>query len=157
DRIYSNTIATIPAGKTRYGLMLREDGIVFDDGTVARLGAGHFLLSTTTAHADEVLRHIVYCHQVIWPELDVQVTAVTEQWAQIAVAGPRARELLRRIVDAPFDLSNEAFPFLACASPTVCGGTPARLFRISFSGELGYELAVPARYGDALMRRLLEE
>jgi methylglutamate dehydrogenase subunit C len=156
DRIYSNSISTIAQGKTRYGLMLREDGIVFDDGTVARLGPEHFLISTTTAHADEVLRHIEFCHQVLWPRLEVQITSVTEQWAQIAVAGPRSRELLKQIVDAPFDLSNERFGFMSAAPLTVCSGTPARLFRISFSGELAYELAVPARYGEALMRRLVQ-
>jgi sarcosine oxidase subunit alpha len=150
DRVYCNPIASLPVGKARYGLMLREDGIVMDDGTVSRLAPEHFVLSTTSAGAEHVMRHLEFCHQVLWPALDVQMVAVTEQWAQYAVAGPRARQTLERIVDPGHDLSNEALPFLGVASLTVGGGIPARLFRISFSGELGYELAVPARHGEAI-------
>ncbi len=157
DFVYANRISTLPVGRARYGLMLREDGLLFDDGTVSRLGSEHFLLSTTTLHAEAVLRHLEYCHQVLSPRLDVRITPVTDQWAQLAIAGPRARELLNRIVDSRCDVSNAAFPFLAAADVTICGGVTARLFRISFSGELAYELAVPARYGEALLRRLLEQ
>ncbi len=89
-------------------------------------------------------------------ELDVQMVSVSEQWAQYAVAGPRARDVLRKIVDPQHDLSNEAFPFLGAAEITVGGGIPARLFRISFSGELAYEIAVPAGYGDAAWRAILQ-
>ena len=87
--------------------------------------------------------------------MDVHLISATEQWAQFAIAGPDSRRLLEQIVDAPFDISNDAFPFMACSELTVCSGTPARLFRISFSGELAYELAVPARYGHALIERLM--
>ncbi len=156
DRIYCNTISTLAVGRTRYGLMLREDGFVADDGTAARLAPDRFVVSTTTANAAEVMRHMEFCRQCLWPDLDVQLVSATDAWAQFAVAGPRSRDLMRRIVDPGQDLSNEAFPFMACAELTVCGGTRARLFRISFSGELGYEIAVPARYGDALVRRLME-
>jgi sarcosine oxidase subunit alpha len=154
DRIYANVIATLPVGKARYGIMLREDGIVFDDGTVARLAPGHFVLSTTTAHAIKVLQHLEHARQVLWPELDVQLAPVTEQWAQFAVAGPRARALLERLLGSALEVSNAVFPYLACAE-FHWQGRPARLFRISFSGELAYELAVPARWGDATVRAIM--
>jgi glycine cleavage system aminomethyltransferase T len=146
----------LAVGKTRYGLMLREDGIAMDDGTTARLAEDHFVATTTTANAVSVFRHMEFARQCLWPNLDVQLISTTEAWAQYAVAGPNARRLLQKIVDPEFDLSNEAFPFMACANITVCGGLRARLFRISFSGELAYELAVPTRYGDAMIRRLMQ-
>lgn len=155
DRVYANTFGTLAVGKCRYGLMLREDGIVMDDGTAARLGDQHFLMTTTTANAAAVLQHLEFCHQCLWAEMDVQLVPVTEQWAQFAIAGPHSRRLLETIVEPAFDLSNESVPFMGCCSVTVCGGTPARLFRISFSGELAYEIAVPARFGDALIRTLM--
>ncbi|MEM1128954.1 MAG: sarcosine oxidase subunit alpha family protein [Pseudomonadota bacterium] len=155
NRIYCNGMATLKVGRTRYGLMLREDGHAFDDGTCARLGEDHYVVTTTTAQAGPVNRHMEFARQCLWPELDVHLISTTDAWAQIAVAGPKSRALLERVVDG-FDLSNEAFPFMACAELTVCGGLRARLFRISFSGELAYEIAVPARYGHALMARLIE-
>jgi heterotetrameric sarcosine oxidase alpha subunit len=154
DRVYANVMSSLPVGKTRYGIMLREDGIVFDDGTVAHLSPGHFVLSTTSAHAIKVLQHLEHARQVLWPELDVQLAAVTEQWAQFALAGPRSRELLERLLGGALDVANTAFPFLACAQ-LQWQGRPARLFRISFSGELAYELAVPARSGDATVRAIM--
>ncbi|WP_449045839.1 sarcosine oxidase subunit alpha family protein [Paracoccus versutus] len=155
DRLYCNAMASLRVGMTRYGLMLREDGVAWDDGTCARLAADHYVVTTTTAQAGPVYRHMEFARQCLWPELDVQLISTTDAWAQLSVAGPNARRLLERIVDG-FDLSNEAFPFMACAGLTVCGGLRARLFRISFSGELAYEIAVPARYGHALMARLVE-
>jgi sarcosine oxidase subunit alpha len=155
DRVYINTFSTLPVGKARYGVMLREDGFVMDDGTTSRLAAEHYFMTTTTANADKVMQHLEFCHQVLWPDLDVQMISVTEQWSQYAVAGPRARDVLNSVVDRQFDLSNEVFPFLAAANVGICGGTPARLLRISFSGELAYELAVPACYGDAAIRELM--
>ncbi|MGV1013431.1 MAG: sarcosine oxidase subunit alpha family protein [Methyloceanibacter sp.] len=155
DRVYANTFSTLPIGKARYGLMLREDGFVLDDGTTARLADDHYFMTTTTANAVRVMQHLEFCQQVLWPELDVQLVSVTEQWAQYAVAGPRAREILKAIVDPAHDISNEAFPYLAVGKVSVCGGTPARLFRLSFSGELAYEVAVPARFGDALIRAIM--
>jgi sarcosine oxidase subunit alpha len=156
DRLYVNTMSTLAVGKTRYGLMLREDGIVFDDGTAARLGDTHFFVTTTTANAAAVLQHMEFCHQVLWPELDVQFASATDQWAQYSIAGPKARELLRRVVDPAFDISNEKFPYLAAADITAFGGVKARLFRVSFSGELAYEISLPARYGDAAIRRIMQ-
>ncbi|NVO28928.1 sarcosine oxidase subunit alpha family protein [Donghicola sp. C2-DW-16] len=155
NRMYANMMGTLKVGMVRYGLMLREDGHLYDDGTCARLGADHFVVTTTTANAGAVYRNLEFAHQCLWPELDVQLISTTDAWAQIAVAGPKSRALLQRIVDG-FDLSNEAFPFMACAELTICGGLRARLFRISFSGELAYEIAVPARYGHTLMERLMQ-
>ncbi|MGY2803809.1 sarcosine oxidase subunit alpha family protein [Bradyrhizobium sp. USDA 4506] len=155
ERVYINGWKALPVGKARYGLILREDGIVMDDGTTSRLCENHFLMTTTTANAGKVMQHLEFCHQVLWPELDVRTVSVSEQWAQAAIAGPKSREVLRAIVDAAHDISHESFPYLAARAITVGGGIPARLFRISFSGELAYELAVPADYGEAMMRALM--
>lgn len=156
ERIYMNGLKTLSVGKARYGGMLREDGILFDDGTIARLGEHHYFITTTTANAVKVLQHMEYCHQWLWPKLDVQMISATEQWAQYAVAGPKSRELLQKIVDPAFDISDAGFPYLQAGEVTVCGGIKARLFRLSFSGERAYEIGVAARYGDALMRRLID-
>ncbi|MBO9409832.1 sarcosine oxidase subunit alpha family protein [Shimia sp. R9_1] len=157
NKIYANGFAKLAVGKVRYGLMLREDGIAYDDGTAARFAEDHFVVTTTTANAVLVYRNMEFARQCLFPEMDVQLISTTEAWAQYAIAGPNARKLLQKIVDPDHDLSNEAFPFMSCGEITICGGLRARLFRISFSGELAYELAVPTRYGDALMRRLMTE
>ena len=155
DRVYINNFATLAPGRVRYGLMLREDGFVMDDGTTAHLARGRYLMSTTTANADKVYQHLEYARQILWPELDVQVVSVTDQWAQYSIAGPQARTLLQKLLGSFIDLSNEAFPYQACTE--VCwDGVPTRLFRVSFSGELAYELAVPARFGDAAIRAVME-
>ena len=156
NTIYCNGFAKLPVGKTRYGLMLREDGIAMDDGTAARLAEDQFVVTTTTANAVSVYRHMEFVRQCLFPDMDVQLISTTEAWAQYSVAGPNARKLLQKIVDPECDISNEAFPYMACGEITVCGGLRARLFRISFSGELAFEIAVPTRYGDALIRRLVE-
>ncbi len=155
ERVYVNGWKGLAVGKARYGLMLREDGFVMDDGTTSRLGDTHFLMTTTTANATKVMQHLEFCHQALWPELDVCMASVSEQWAQFSIAGPRSRDVLRRIVDPEHDLSSEIFPYLAAREITVGGGVAARLFRISFSGELAYELAVPASYGDAAIRAII--
>lgn len=155
DRIYSNAMASLKVGMVRYGLMLREDGHAYDDGTCARLAENHYVVTTTTAQAGPVYRHMEFARQCLWPDLDVQLISTTDAWSQLSVAGPNARTLLERIVD-DFDLSNNTFPFMACAELSVCKGLRARLFRISFSGELAYEIAVPSRFGNALMARLIE-
>ena len=156
NRVYCNAFAKLAVGKTRYGLMLREDGIAMDDGTTARLSENQFVMTTTTANAVPVFRHLEFCRQCLWPDLDVQLISTTEAWAQYAVAGPNSRKLLQKIVDKDFDISNEEFPFMGCGEITVCGGLRACLFRISFSGELAFEIAVPTRYGDSMMRALME-
>jgi heterotetrameric sarcosine oxidase alpha subunit len=156
DNIYMNGLKTLAVGKARYGGMLREDGILMDDGTVARFGENHYFITTTTANAVKVVQHMEYCAQWLWPDLDVQIVSATEQWAQYAVAGPKSRALLQKVVDPAFDISDEGFPYLGVGEITVCGGIKARLYRLSFSGERAYEIGVPARYGDALIRRLME-
>ncbi len=154
DRVYANTLSTLAVGKVRYGVLLREDGFVMDDGTVCRLGLEHFVTTTTTANAGKVLEHLDFCRQVLWPRLDVSVVPVTEEWAQLAVAGPRARDVLQKVVDRPDDITNAALPYMGFTEVTI-GGTPGRLFRVSFSGELAYEIAVAAAFGDALLRALM--
>jgi methylglutamate dehydrogenase subunit C len=156
DRVYINTFSTLATGRARYGVMLREDGFVLDDGTTSRLSDDRFFMTTTTANAGRVFQHLQFCRQVLWPELDVQFVSVTDEWAQFSVAGPRARATLAPLVDPPFELSNAAFPYMAVGQLTVCGGIPARLYRLSFSGELAYEIGVPARYGDALAQALMD-
>ena len=149
DFVYTNTFSTLPVGRVRYGLMLREDGLVLDDGTSARLGEDHYLMTTTTAAAGLVMRHLDFVHQAFCADWQVRFISVTESWAQFAVAGPKARALVNSFLETPVDL-----PFMGVA-PVRIGGVDGRLFRISFSGEEGYELAVPTRYGEALFRDLL--
>ena len=112
DRLYTNTFSTLPVGRARYGLMLREDGFVFDDGTTSRLGDDHYLMTTTTANAGKVMQHIEYAMQWLWPDLDVQAVSVTEQWTQFAVAGPSSRALLQRLVDGATS-PTPRFPYMA--------------------------------------------
>jgi heterotetrameric sarcosine oxidase alpha subunit len=149
DFVYTNTFSTLPVGRVRYGLMLREDGLVLDDGTSARLGADHYLMTTTTAAAGLVMRHLDFVHQAFCADWQVRFISATEAWAQFAVAGPKARDLVNSFLEVPVDL-----PFMGVA-PVRIGGVDARLFRISFSGEEGYEIAVPTRFGEALFRDLL--
>ena len=156
DRLYINTFSTLPVGRVRYGMMLREDGFALDDGTVARLADDGFFLTTTTANAGRVFQHMQFCHQVLRPELDVQFVSATDQWAQYSIAGPNARKVLQAVVDPQFDIGNEALPYMAAGHITICGGVPARLYRISFSGELAYEIGVGASYGDSLARVLMQ-
>jgi methylglutamate dehydrogenase subunit C len=155
DKVYVNTFSTVPLGKVRYGLMLREDGFVMDDGTSARFSADHYVMSTTTVNAGKVMQHLEHARQVLWPELDVQIVSVTEHWAQYSIAGPKSRQLLERLLGDALDVADAAFPYLACAC-FMWRGVSARLFRISFSGELAYELAVPARRGDETIRAIMQ-
>jgi len=110
----------------------------------------------TTANAAKVMQHMEFCHQVLWPEMDVQMVSVSEQWAQFSIAGPRSRDVLQRVVDMPDAIANDVMPYLGVKDLTVLGGIKARLFRISFSGEMAYELSLPARFGDAAIRALME-
>ena len=157
NKVYVNTFSTLKPGKCRYGLMLREDGIAMDDGTSARLSQTHYIMTTTTAKAGPVFQHLEFCRQVLFPDMDVHLISTTDQWAQFSIAGPNARKLLQKIVDTEYDISNDAFPYMACGEVTICRGLRARLFRLSFSGELAYEISVPARYGDALIRELMQQ
>jgi methylglutamate dehydrogenase subunit C len=150
DLVYTNTFSTLAVGRVRYGVMLRADGYVFDDGTTARLGTDHYVMTTTTAAAGLVMRHLEFVHQAYCANWDVRMISVTESWAQFAVAGPKARALVNSLLDRPMG----DFPFMSVAEVKL-SGLSARLFRISFSGEEGYEIAVPTPYGEALFRDLV--
>ena len=154
DRFYINSIVMLEIGRTRYGLMLNENGVVIDDGTVARLGEHHYVITTTSGGAGRISSWLEEWRQCEWPDLDVFVTPVTTHWATFALAGPRAREVLARL---PTDIALDAaaFPHLHVRTGQLCG-VPARLYRVSFSGELGFEINVPARYAVDLWRRLLD-
>ena len=153
DFIYANRFSTLPVGRARYGIMLREDGMLLDDGTTSRLAPEHFLITTTTANSAVVLEHMEFQLQSVCPHLDVLLCDVADQWAQFALAGPRSREVVAAVV-SDLDLSNEAFPFMAASAATLAG-VPGRVFRISFSGELAFELAVPAAQAVGLWTALL--
>ncbi len=156
NRVYINRWDNLAVGRCRYGVMLRDDGMVLDDGTTSRLAATHYLMTTTTVNAGKVMQQIEYLLQAVWPQLEVYATSVTEQWAAAALSGPKAREVLDSLVD--IDVSNAAFPFLgvgACRVRTAAGGIPARLFRMSYSGELAYEIHVPADRGLDLWQAVL--
>ncbi len=154
DRLYINTFSTLAVGKARYGLMLREDGFAMDDGTTTRFAEDRFFVTTTTANAARIMQHIDYARQVLWPELDVQATSVTEQWATYSVAGPRSRALLQAAF-AGLDLSDAAMPFMGAAE-FPWQGHIARIFRLSFSGEMAFEVSAPAALGDFLIRVLFD-
>ncbi len=145
DLVYSNMFSTLKVGHCRYGLMLNELGFISDDGVTARLAEDHFLIHTTSGASDRIAAWLEEWLQTEWFDLDVFVTPVTEQWAQFAIAGPNARKVLEHM-GTDIDLS---LPFMTMASGNI-GGFPVRLFRISFSGELSYELATPAGYGQSL-------
>ncbi|MBO0664226.1 sarcosine oxidase subunit alpha family protein [Jiella sp. MQZ9-1] len=152
NRIYTNAWNKLKTGGCRYGLMLREDGFVYDDGVVARLAENRFHVTTTTGGAPRVLRHMEDYLQTEWPDLDVFLTSITEQWAVIALQGPKARDVLEPFV-SEIELSETAFPHMTVKTGSVCG-VPCRLFRVSFTGELGYEVNVPADYGEAVWTTL---
>ena len=154
ERVYINNWKSLAIGKVRYGVMLREDGIVYDDGTCARLGEYHYVMTTTTANAVKVMSTLEYLLQVEWRDLNVYLTSVTEQWAAMALAGPQARHVLETIAPDT-DWSDRALPYMGYCATTMCG-IPVRVFRISFSGELSYEINVPADHGRALWERLLD-
>jgi sarcosine oxidase subunit alpha len=148
NRIYVNAWTKLEPGRCRYGLMLKEDGYVLDDGVVARLAPDRFHVTTTTGGAARVLNHMEDYLQTEWPDLDVFLTSTTEQWAVIAVQGPRARETIAPLVEG-IDLSSEAFPHMAVRVGRFAGA-PCRLFRVSFTGEVGYEINVPADFGESV-------
>lgn len=154
NRIYTNPFAKLPIGKARYGIMLRDDGFVMDDGTTWRLSETEYFMTTTTAHAGKVMVWLEELLQTRWQDLKVHVTSVSEQWAGCAVAGPSSREILAACVADPAVMENEAFPFMGVIETTLQGDIPCRIARISFSGELAYEAYVPADYATAMMELL---
>jgi len=153
NRVYTNGWKTLKPGHARYGLMLGEDGMVMDDGVTACLGENHYLMHTTSGGAANVLAHLEDYLQTEWPDLRVWLTTVTEQYATAAIAGPNARKLLAELTD-DIDLSPEAFPFMTFREGHVAG-LPARVFRISFSGDLSFEINVEAHYGLHLWQALI--
>ncbi len=153
DRFYINNVAKLAEGRVRYGLMLNENGVIIDDGTVARLGPSRFLVTTTSGGASRIAHWLEEWRQCEWADLNVFVSPMTTQWATIAVAGPRARDLLERF-ESDIAIDGKSLPHMSLAEGTFAG-VAARLYRVSFSGELGYEINVPARYGAALWRELL--
>ena len=154
NRVYTNAWLKLPIGKARYGVMLREDGIVMDDGTTTRISENHYHMTTTTAQAANVLSHLEYYLQVVWPDLNVNVVSTTEQWAGAALAGPKSREVLSKLFPE-LDVSNEGLPFMGYLEGKLFG-VSARIFRISFSGELAYEINVPSDYGMFMWEKLIE-
>ncbi|MFG2283863.1 sarcosine oxidase subunit delta family protein [Streptomyces asoensis] len=154
DRLYTNMMSTLKTGMIRYGVMCRPDGMVFDDGTVVRLARDRFLITTTTGNAAAVLDWMEEWHQTEWPELDVHCTSVTEQWATVALVGPRSREVLAALAPR-LAVANDDFPFMAWRETTVAG-IDARVCRISFSGELAYEINVSPWEALALWEALYE-
>jgi sarcosine oxidase subunit alpha len=154
DRVYTNTFSTLPVGKARYGLMLRDDGFVFDDGTTWRLSDTRYLMTTTTANAAPVMQHLEMLLAVAWPELKVSVTSVTDHWAGVAVSGPNSRAMLERVLDG-LDISDAGMPFMGVGSGRV-GDIDVLIARLSFSGERAYEVYSGADHAYAVWERLLE-
>ncbi|MGW5480335.1 sarcosine oxidase subunit alpha family protein [Streptomyces sp. NPDC004008] len=155
NRIYTNAFKKLKPGLARYGVMCKPDGMIFDDGVTLRLDDNRYFMTTTTGGAAAVLDWLEEWLQTEWPELDVHCTSVTEQWATIAVVGPRSRQVVARLAPE-LDLSAEAFPFMAFRETTLASGVPARICRISFSGELAYEINVSAWYGSAVWQQVHE-
>jgi len=158
NRVYSNPFAKLPIGKARYGLMLRDDGIVFDDGTTWRLSETDFFMTTTTANAGPVMLHLANLLQTRWPDLKVHITSVSDHWGGLAVAGPKAREVLDAAIP-DIDFNDEAFPFMGVRQGHLrCGqgqDIPVMTARLSFSGEMAWEVMAPADYCPAMFDALL--
>ncbi|TDO99806.1 sarcosine oxidase subunit alpha [Marinomonas balearica] len=152
-RVYTNAWAKLAVGKCRYGLMCGEDGMVFDDGVTSCLGENHFLMTTTSGGAAHVLEWLELYHQTEWPEMEVYFTSVTDHWATMTIAGPNSRKLLEELTD--YDVSSENFGYMDWKKMTIAG-VPARVFRISFTGELSYEINVQANYGLHVWKALFE-
>ncbi|MDN2567561.1 sarcosine oxidase subunit alpha family protein [Aquibium sp. A9E412] len=154
DRVYTNTFSTLPVGKARYGLMLREDGLAMDDGTTWRLGQDDFLMTTTTANAGKVMQHLEYLLDVAWPDMKVHLTSVTDQWAGAALAGPQSRAVLAACVTGTA-VDNETLPFMGIVRGAI-DGAPVTICRLSFSGERAYEVYCGAGHGLAVWEALME-
>ena len=155
DRVYTNLMSSLPVGKARYGLMLRDDGHVFDDGTAWRFAEDRYMITTTSANAGGVMSHLEFLTQVVWPELKVSLTSVTDQWSGIAVSGPNSRKLLQSILEDG-DLSNGACPFMAVRDARLAG-MDCKVARLSFSGELAYEVYTARGTGPKMWDTLLAE
>jgi methylglutamate dehydrogenase subunit C len=153
DRVYTNMFSTLPVGKARYGLMLREDGLAIDDGTTWRFAEHDFLMTTTTANAGKVMQHLEYLLDVVWPELKVHLTSVTDQWAGAAIGGPKAREILAACVTGT-KVDNDALPFMGIVQGQIAGA-PVVICRLSFSGEMAFEVYSGAGHGTHVWQALM--
>ena len=151
NRIYTNPFAKLPINKTRYGIMLRDDGLVLDDGTCWRISDTEYFMTTSTAQAGRVMTWLEELLQTRWTDLKVNVTSVSEQWAVAAISGPKTREVLNLCLEDPSEISNEKLPFMGFVSTKLKGGIPCKIARISFSGELGYELYILSDYATTMM------
>lgn len=155
ELMYTNPWQKLETGRCRYGVMLREDGYIYDDGVVGRLAEDRFHVTTTTGGAARVLNMMEDYLQTEFPHLKVWLTSVSEQWAVIAVQGPKSRDIIAPLVEG-IDISDEAMPHMSVREGKICG-VPTRLFRMSFSGERGFEVNVPADYGQAVWEALWAE
>ena len=151
NRIYTNPFAKLPINKARYGIMLRDDGLVMDDGTSWRVSETEYFMTTSTAQAAKVMAWLEELLQTRWTDLKVNVTSVSEQWAAIAISGPRTREVLNHCLEDPSVITNENLPFMGFISTELKEGIPCRIARISFSGELGYEVYTISDYANSVM------
>ena len=151
NRIYTNPFSKLPINKTRYGIMLRDDGLVLDDGTCWRISENEYFITTSTAQAARVMSWLEELLQIRWTNLKVNVTSVSEQWAVAAISGPKTRDVLNLCLDDPSIISNEKLPFMGFVSTKLKGGVACRIARISFSGELGYEVYTLADYANTMM------
>ena len=154
ERIYTHNVARMKPGRCAYGVMLGEDGMVMDDGVMARLGEQHFYLTTTTGGAARVLGWLEQWLQTEWPDLQVYLTSVTERWSTIVLAGPDSRKLLQGM-EGDVDFSQAGFPFMSVRSGSLAGFT-VRVFRVSFSGELAFEINVESDFAPSLWQTLTE-
>ena len=161
NRVYVNGFAKLQVGKARYGFMLREDGIVMDDGTTSRISETEFFLTTTTAQAARVMSHLEFLLQVVWPQLRVTVASVSDQWSAMSVAGPKVRDVMRAAFPT-LRFDNEAFPFMGVLDARLDGaaygalqGVTVRIIRLTFSGEMAYEVYAPTHFGNAVWNHLL--
>ncbi len=148
NRLYTNPWTKLGIGRCRYGIMCREDGFIYDDGVIGRMADDRFHVTTTTGGAPRVLNHMEDYLQTEFTDLDVHLTSTSEQWAVIAVQGPLVREIIEPLVEG-IDLSHEAMPHMSVREGKICG-VPTRLFRMSFTGEMGFEINVPADYGESV-------
>jgi sarcosine oxidase subunit alpha len=155
NRVYVNGFAKLPVGKARYGVMLNDDGVLLDDGTTTRLSETRYFMTTTTAQAGEVMSWLEFLLQTAWTDLKVHVTSITDEWAGMVVSGPKARAALE-LAFPGLDVSDGKLPYMGCLETELKKGVPLRLLRLSFSGELAYEVYTPADYGVALWEHLLK-
>ncbi len=159
NRVYVNGFAKLTVGKARYGFMLREDGIVMDDGTTSRIGETEFFMTTTTAQAAKVMSHLEFLLQVVWPELHVTVASVSDQWAAMSLAGPKSREVMKAAFPG-VNFSTESIGHMGVLDTDLCGalaGVRVRIIRLTFSGELAYEVYAPTHFGRLVWEHLLEQ